>query len=85
MAETRGLVQRLKVNTDGSAVALIGPNLTNMTALNVTRTAADTREQASTKDDIVSGLAAAMVAYREVVAVHGVADSNITQLRIEPV
>ena len=86
MAETTGLVQQLKVDTTTSiAQALIGPNANNVTALMVQRTAADSREVASSKDDIVNALAAAMVAYREVVAVHGDTDSFITQLRIEPV
>ena len=49
------------------------------------RTSGDSREAASGKDDIVNALAAAMVAYREVVAVHGDTDSFITQLRIDPV
>jgi hypothetical protein len=85
MAETTGLVQQLKVDTSGIAIALIGPNVNNVTALLVQRVAGDTREQASAKDDIVNALAAAMVAYRQVVAVHGDTDSVITQLRIEPV
>ena len=51
----------------------------------VQRTSGDSREAASGKDDIVNALAAAMVAYREVVAVHGDTDSFITQLRINPV
>ena len=85
MAETRGLVQQLKVYASGATIALVGPNPTNVTTLIVQRLAADTREQASGKDDIVNAMAAAMVAYREVVAVHGDADSRVTQLRIEPV
>jgi hypothetical protein len=84
MAETTGLVQQLKVDTTGVARTLIGPNVSNVTALMVQRTSGDSREAASGKDDIVNALAAAMVAYREVVAVHGDTDSFITQLRIDP-
>jgi hypothetical protein len=85
MAETTGLVQQLKVDISGVAYAFIGPNQANVTSLAVQRTAGDTREQASVKDDIVAALAAAMVAYRPVTAVHGDTDSLITQLRVEPV
>lgn len=86
MAETRGLVQQLKTYVSlGTTFALIGPNSTNTTTLYVLRSAGDSREAASMKDDMVSTLAAAQVAYREVVAVHGDTDSEITQLRIEPV
>ena len=85
MAETRGLVQQLKVYQTGTAIALIGPNGTNTTALSIQRSVADSRELASMKDDMVNALAAAQVAYREVVAVHGDTDSGITQIRIEPV
>ena len=85
MAETTGLVQQLKVDTTGMTRTLIGPNVSNVTALLVQRTSADSREVASAKDVITNALAAAMVAYREVVAVHGDTDSFITQLRIDPV
>ena len=85
MAETTGLVQQLKVDTSGVAVALVGPNVSNVTTLLVQRLGSDSREQASAKDDIINALAAAMVTYREVVAVHGDSDSAITQLRIDPV
>jgi ABC-type sulfate transport system substrate-binding protein len=85
VAEATGLVQQLKVDIDGIAHAMIGPNASNVTALNVQRSAADTREQASVKDDIVNALAAAMVTYRQVTAVHGDTDSFITQLSIQPV
>jgi hypothetical protein len=85
MAETSGLVQQLKVYTSGITIALVGPNINNVTTLQVTRVPADSREAASAKDDMVSALAAAQVAYREVVAVHGDTSSDITQLRIEPV
>lgn len=85
MAETTGLVQQLKVDIGGVSYVLIGPNQSNVTSLVVQRTAGDTREQASVKDDIVNALAAAMVAYRQVTAVHGDTDSFITQLRVDPV
>lgn len=85
MAETTGLVQQLKVDTTGITRTLIGPNVSNVTALMVQRTSGDSREVASAKDNIVNALAAAMVAYREVVAVHGDTDSFVTQLRIDPV
>jgi hypothetical protein len=85
MAETTGLVQQLKVDTTGVAYAYVGANLSNVTLLTVQRLAGDTREQASLKDGIVSALAAAMVAYRQVSAVHGDTDSEITELIVEPV
>lgn len=85
MAETTGLVQQLKVDIGGVSYVLIGPNQSNVTSLTVQRTASDTREQASVKDDIVNALGAAMVAYRQVTAVHGDTDSSITQLRVDPV
>ena len=86
MAATTGLVQQLKVDSSGGvAYAYIGANLSNVTLLIVQRLAADTREQASLKDDMVNALAAAMVAYRQVSAVHGDTDSEITELIIEPV
>ena len=85
MAETRGLVQRLKVSTGGVTYAYVGATANNTAAFFVQRTSGDTREQASMKDDIVSALAAAQAAYREVVVVHGDGASEITTLRIEPV
>lgn len=85
MAETTGLVQQLKVDTTGVAYAYVGANLSNVTLLTVQRLASDTRERASLKDDIVNALSAAMVAYRQVSAVHGDTDSEITELIVEPV
>jgi hypothetical protein len=85
MADTRGLVQQLKVYATGVTIALVGPTPTNVTTLFVERLASDSREEASAKDNIVGAMSDAMVTYREVVAVHASTGSAITQLRIEPV
>lgn len=85
MAETTGLVQKLKMNVGTATYVYIGPSPTNTSALFVTRTAGDTAEQASVKDDIVAALASAMVARREVVAIHPDTSSEVTGLRIDPV
>lgn len=84
MAETKGLVQRLKMNVGAATYVYIGPAPTNASAFFVNRAAGDTAEQASIKDDIVAALASAMVARREVVAIHADTGSEITGLRIDP-
>jgi hypothetical protein len=85
VAETKGLVQKLKLNVGTATFVYIGPSPTNTSALFVTRAAGDTAEQASVKDDMVAALASAMVARREVVAIHANTSSEVTGLRIDPV
>jgi hypothetical protein len=85
MAETKGLVQKLKLNVGHETYAYIGPSPTNTTPFFVSRVAADTAEQASVKDDMVAALASAMVARREVVAIYNTNSSELTGLRIDPV
>lgn len=86
MADTKGLVQKLKMNVGtATTYVYIGPSPTNTSPFFVSRVAGDTAEQASVKDDIVATLASAMVARREVVAIHADTSSEVTGLRIDPV
>ena len=84
MAETRGLVQKLKVSAGGATFLFVGPSPTNTSPFSITRGAADTAVNASVKDDMVAAAAAAMVAGREVTVVHGDTSSEATSLRIDP-
>ncbi len=84
MAETKGLVQKLKIDSGGATWLYVGPSPTNTAIFFITRGAGDTAVQASVKDDMVAAASAAMVARREVVAVHDVASSEVTTLRIDP-
>ncbi len=85
MAETKGLVQKLKVTVGSATFLYVGPSPTNTSLFFIQRTAGDTAEQASVKDDMVAALASAMVARREVVAIHAVNSAEVTGLRIDPV
>lgn len=84
MAETKGLLQKLKIDSGGTTFLYIGPSPTNIALFFITRGAVDTTVQASVKDDMVAAAAAAMVARREVVAVHDATSSEVTTLRIDP-
>ena len=84
MAETRGLVQKLKVDTSGTSYFYIGPSPTNTVPFFVTRAAGDTPVIASGKDEMVAAASAAMVAGREITVVHADSGSEVTTLRIDP-
>lgn len=88
MAETKGLVQKLKIipgaGNSSFACAFIGPSPTNTELLLVLRENTDSAHAGSFKNSMVDALATAMVGRREVVAVHGDTDALITGLRIEP-
>jgi hypothetical protein len=86
VAETQGIVQKLKIVPASSvAFVYIGPAPTNTTLLLISRTTNDAANVGAFKNDMVDAVAAAQVAHREVVAVHGAGDSLITSIRIDPV
>ena len=85
MAETAGLVQRLTVLPDSAmACAWIGPSPTNTELLFVARTSSDSTHQGAFKSSIVDALMTAVASRREVVAIRGNNDAEITGLRIDP-
>ncbi len=86
MAETQGLVQKLKILPDSSlAFVYIGPTPTNTALLFISRPSSDSPNVGAFKNNMVDAMAAAQVAHREVVAVHGDSSSLITDMRIDPV
>jgi hypothetical protein len=84
MAETRGVVQRLKL-TSGSILAwvYIGPSPTNTKLLLVKQDAADPAGTAF-RTSMAEALSGALVSRREVIATHADNDAAITMLQIEP-
>jgi hypothetical protein len=85
VAETRGIVQRLKI-TSGSTLAwaYIGPSPTNTRLLLISQAAANDPAGIAFRASMAEALSGALVARREVIATHGDNDSTITQLQIEP-
>lgn len=85
MAETAGLVQKLTVIPGAAmACAWIGPTPTNTELLFVLRDSADSVDEGAFKSSIVDALMTAVASRREVVAIHGTSDAEITGLRIDP-
>ncbi len=85
MAETRGLVQKLKILPTGSvAYVYVGPSATNTTLLYISRSPNDSAAQGAFKNSMLDAISAALVNRREVVATHGDTDSQITDMRIDP-
>jgi hypothetical protein len=84
MAETRGVVQRLKL-TSGSilAWAYIGPSPTNTRLLLVEQAATDPAAIAF-RASMAEALSGALLSRREVIATHGDNDAVITMLQVEP-
>jgi hypothetical protein len=86
MAETQGLVQKLKILPASSlAFVYIGPTPTNTSLLLISRSSSDSAEVGAFKSNMVDAMAAAQFAHREVVAVHDASSSQITDMRIDPV
>lgn len=83
MAETTGLVQRISVLTETLSCAWIGPTPNNTEVLLVQNDG--TPEGSAFANSLIRTLAAASTNYRQVVAVHGDEDANITAVRIEPI
>lgn len=86
MAETKGLVQQLKV-TPALVIAWvwIGPTPTNTEVLYILRPSDAAANVGEFQNSMVDALAAALVNRREVAAIHGESDAEITTLRIDPV
>ena len=88
MAETAGLVQKLQIlpgtGTTSYACAWIGATPSNTALLFVDRKDTDAEHIGAFKNSMADTLATAMVARREVIAIHGTSDSRITGLRIDP-
>jgi hypothetical protein len=84
MAETRGVVQRLKI-TPGAfrAWAYIGPSPTNTTLLLVPSGAAGDAADIAAHASMADALSAALVSRRAVKAVHGDDNATITQIEFE--
>ena len=85
MAETVGIVQQLTVLPSlAMACAWIGPTPSNTALLFVRRDAGESNASGSFENSLIDALVAATVSRREVVAIHGDNDSQITSLRIDP-
>jgi hypothetical protein len=80
VAETKGLVQRLKVAVGSPTYVAVGPSPTNAIVFFIRPVAGDTAPEA-----MVAALASAMVVRWEVVLIHDDNSVNVTGLRIESV
>jgi hypothetical protein len=82
MAETQGLVQRLKL-TPGLVLAwaYIGPSATNTTLLLVMQRSADPVDVAA-HASMAEALSGALVSGREVIATHADNSAEITMLQV---
>ena len=80
MAETKGLLQRLKVTVGSPTYFAVGPSPANTVVFFIEHAAGDTTAAA-----MVAALASAMVARREVIAIHETNTAEATGLRIESV
>jgi hypothetical protein len=78
VAETKGLVQRLKVAPPFPTYVDVGPSLTNTVVFFIKHPTGDAASGA-----MVAALASAMVARWQVVLIHGDNTAEATGLRIE--
>ena len=83
MAETQGLVQRLKLtDTQILAFAYIGPSPTNTELLIVESGAGQPPDEAAFRGALAEALSAALSSRQQVIASHDVNDIRITLLQV---
>lgn len=83
MAQTTGLVQRLKITPPRVlAWAFIGPTPTDTTLLLILQDSNPTPEDAAANASMVDALAYAQVSNREVIVTHGTNDALITMVEL---
>lgn len=83
MAQTTGLVQRLKVTSPPIlAWVYIGPSAVDTDLLLVVQDAAAPPEEAAAQASLVDALSYALVSNLEVIATHGSADILITTVEL---
>ena len=86
MAETSGLVQRVKILPSISAAFIyIGPTSASAQVFYVLRRRDDDDAYGAFLANMVDAFSAAMVALRPVVAIHDTGSAEITAMRIDPV
>jgi len=83
VAETQGLVQRLKLtDTQILAFAYIGPSPTNTELLIVESGAGQPPDEAAFRGAVAEALSAALSSRQQVIASHDVNDIRITLLQV---
>jgi hypothetical protein len=83
MAETTGLVQRIKIMSETTTCVWIGPTPNNTEVLLVTNDSSS--QDSGFASTLIQILGAASTNYRQVTAEHGNSDAKITSLRLEPI